>query len=676
MLKNHPAASRSFQMTAQERALLTNLVDYSSVQSLPEIWPIAAQRFKNVVALKDPHTQPEVVLTYGELYQQIQQFAAGLQALLGSVGVDIGSESTDIPPRVALIADNCPRWMIADQGIMTAGAANVVRGAQADRDELLYILAHSGSIALVVEDAKTLNKLREGLTDLPIQFVILLSDEQPATNETLKVLNFSQLMNTGSTSTLIPVQHQRETLATLMYTSGTTGQPKGVMLTHGNLLHQVTTFGIVIQPQIGDRILSILPTWHVYERTVEYFLLSQGCTQFYTNIRHVKADLKTYKPIYMIGVPRLWESIYEGVQKQFREQPANKQKLVYTLLDISQRYIQAKRISQGLSLNQLNPSLIQRITATIQAAILAPLHALADKLIYQKVREATGGELKTIISGGGSLAMHLENFFEIIGVEILVGYGLTETSPVTNVRRVGHNLRLSSGLPMPGTEIQIVDLETRKPLPTGQRGLVMVRGPQVMQGYYQNPDATTKAINADGWFDTGDLGWVTPQNDLVLTGRAKDTIVLTNGENIEPQPIEDVCLRSPYIDQIMLVGQDQRSLGALIVPDLDALKQWASEQNLSLHLPEEMKTTATDTPTEAFRTGIDLDSKEIQTLFRQELNREVKNRPGYRPDDRIGPFKLILEPFSLENGMMTQTLKIRRPVVMEQYHDIINGMFA
>ncbi|HBL10527.1 MAG TPA: long-chain fatty acid--CoA ligase, partial [Cyanobacteria bacterium UBA11162] len=184
------------------------------------------------------------------------------------------------------------------------------------------------------------------------------------------------------------------------------------------------------------------------------------------------------------------------------------------------------------------------------------------------------------------------------------------------------------------------------------------------------------AINADGWFDTGDLGWVTPQNDLVLTGRAKDTIVLTNGENIEPQPIEDVCLRSPYIDQIMLVGQDQRSLGALIVPNLDALKQWASEQNLSLHLPEEMKTTATDTPTEAFRTGIDLDSKEIQTLFRQELNREVKNRPGYRPDDRIGPFKLILEPFSLENGMMTQTLKIRRPVVMEQYHDIINGMFA
>ncbi len=228
---------------------------------------------------------------------------------------------------------------------------------------------------------------------------------------------------------------------------------------------------------------------------------------------------------------------------------------------------------------------------------------------------------------------------------------------------------------MPETEIRIVDPETRQPLPQGQQGLVMVRGPQVMRGYYKKPEATAKAINADGWFDTGDLGWLTPQNDLVLTGRAKDTIVLSNGENIEPQPIEDACLRSPYIEQIMLVGQDERSLGALIVPNLEALKQWAASQNLYLRLPDSVSQPS-DTPPEEFRTAIDLDSKEVQSLFREELNREVKNRPGYRPDDRIGLFKLILEPFSQENGMMTQTLKIRRPVVMEHYRDIINGMFA
>jgi long-chain acyl-CoA synthetase len=315
-----------------------------------------------------------------------------------------------------------------------------------------------------------------------------------------------------------------------------------------------------------------------------------------------------------------------------------------------------------------------------------PIHALGERLVYKKVREATGGEIKQVISGGGSLAKHLENFFEIVGVEILVGYGLTETSPVTNVRRIWRNLRGSSGLPMPATEVKIVDPETRQTLPSGERGLVLVRGPQIMQGYYQNPEATAKAIDPEGWFDTGDLGWVTSENDLVLTGRAKDTIVLTNGENIEPQPIEDACLRSPYIDQIMLVGQDQRSLGALIVPNLEALQKWATSQNYSLRIPEEALGKGAgeageaggEKPLASARSPlqeIDLDSQVVQDLFRQELTREVQNRPGYRADDRIGSFKLIMEPFSIENGLMTQTLKIRRNVVTERYHAMINGMF-
>lgn len=192
-----------------------------------------------------------------------------------------------------------------------------------------------------------------------------------------------------------------------------------------------------------------------------------------------------------------------------------------------------------------------------------------------------------------------------------------------------------------------------------------------MQGYYNNPEATAKAIDAEGWFNSGDLGWVTPDNDLVLTGRAKDTIVLTSGENIEPQPIEDACLRSPYIDQIMLVGQDQKVLGALIVPNVDALQQWAASQNLLIQLPDPEAPTALPDAT-----AIAIDDKRILDLLRQELNREVQNRPGYRPDDRIGPFRLIVEPFSVENGMMTQTLKIRRNVVMERYQGMIDGMFA
>jgi long-chain acyl-CoA synthetase len=678
MSKNRPPNHDSLRLTQQERANLKRAADYTSVQSLPEIWPLTAQRFENVVALKDPHAvgahgAPPSTLTYAQLYQQIQQFATGLQA----VGFQPEFDETGIPTRIALFADNSPRWLIADQGILTAGAANVVRSSQAEREELLYILADSGSIGLVVEDLKTLKKLGgDRLNSLPIQLVILLSDETPPETETLKILNYSQLVAAGASHQLKPVTQNQQTLATLLYTSGTTGQPKGVMLTHGNLLHQVTGYGAILVPEPGDHVLSILPSWHAYERSVEYFLLSQGCTQIYTNLRNVKKDLKEFKPRLMVGVPRLWESIYEGVQKQFREQPESKQRLVKNFLSLSQRYIEARRLSQGLSLDHLNPSAIQRLNAGVQAAALWPVHQLADKLVYQKIREATGGQVKQFISGGGSLARHLDNFFEIIGVEILVGYGLTETSPVTNVRRPWHNLRFSSGPPMPETEIKIVDPETRKPLPQGQRGLVMVRGPQVMQGYYKKLEATAKALDSESWFDTGDLGWVTPQNDLVLTGRAKDTIVLTNGENIEPQPIEDACLRSPYVDQIMLVGQDQRSLGALIVPNLEALQQWAASQKLDLRLPEQIAEHETSNPKEALQTAIDLDSKEVQNLFRAELNREVQNRPGYRLDDRIGTFKLILEPFSLENGMMTQTLKIRRPVVTEHYRDIIDGMFA
>ncbi|HEY9873957.1 MAG TPA: AMP-binding protein, partial [Candidatus Obscuribacterales bacterium] len=520
MLKTRPTDSGSFNLPEKERLNLERMADYSSVQSIPEIWPLAAKRFGETIALKDPHAKPEVVITYAQLYQQIQQFAAGLQAL--------GLKEGD---RVSLIADNSPRWFIADQGIMTVGGVNAVRSAQADPAEVLFILENSGSTALVVEDLKTLKKLQQGLDDLPIKLVVLLSDEEPPSAETLKILNFSGLIAAGTSHKLTPVTQNRETLATLIYTSGTTGKPKGVMLSHGNLLHQVTTFGTVLQPQVGNRVLSILPTWHSYERAVEYFLLSQGCTQIYTNLRYIKQDLKTFQPQLMVAVPRLWESIYEGIQKQFREQPANKQKLINSLLGISQRYIEARRISQGLSLENLNPSISQRLSASVQAAALAPLHALAERIVYRKVREATGGQIRYVISGGGSLAKHLDNFFEIVGIEILVGYGLTETSPVTNVRRPWRNLRGSAGGPMPLTEIRIVDPETRKPLPVGERGLVLIRGPQVMQGYYQNPEATAKAIDPEGWFDSGDLGWVTPENDLVLTGRAKDTIVLTNGEN-------------------------------------------------------------------------------------------------------------------------------------------------
>lgn len=648
------ATTNTYKMSDRERANLQKAANYNSVRSISEIWPLAAQRFGQTVALHDPHSKPEVIISYHDLNQQIQQFASGLQEL-GVVG---NNPETNTPERVALFADNSPRWMIADQGIIAAGAADVVRSATADPEELFYILTNSGSSSLVVENLGLLRKFGDRLQDLPIHLIVLLTDEEPDSQESLPIVNFSQVLAKGKERPLTPSQQNRETLATLLYTSGTTGKPKGVMLTHGNLLYQLDTLSAVIETSPGDSVLSILPTWHTFGRTGEYFFLSQGCSVVYTSIRHFKNDLKEFKPLYMTSVPRIWESVYEGIQKQLAGQPANKQKLAKFFFTNSERYIEARRIARGLTLDLEPPSPSEKFIANLKSIALWPIHALGDRLVYQKIRQATGGRFKLAISGGGSLATHLENFFEIVGLELIVGYGLTETSPVLTARHHWENLRRSAGKPIPGTELRVVEPETRQPLPVGDRGLVLARGPQIMAGYYQNPEATAKAIDSEGWFDTGDLGLITPNNDLILTGRAKDTIVLTNGENIEPQPIEDACVRSIYIDQIMLVGQDQKFLGALIVPNLDNLEKWAVEEKVAQSIA-----------------GLDLNSKAVRDLFAQELKRFVKNRPSYRPDDRIGPFTLISEPFTMENGLMTQTLKIKRPVVMERYRDMINGMF-
>ena len=656
-----------YNFPAIEQYQMTGLVDYSEIKSLSEIWEIAANKFGDATALIDPHSKPSATLTYSQLHYQIQQFAVGIQAL----GIPQNPEE-NIPPRVALFADNSHRWMIADQGIIMAGAANAVRSSSANREELLYILEHSGSIGLVVENIKTLNKLAPEIYDnsskISLQWIVLLFDEEP--NEAkniqdsqtdIKIINFSQLIQLATDFKFQEVESNPQKLATLIYTSGTTGKPKGVMLSHSNFIHQISTITAIIQPSVGDKTLSILPTWHSFGRAGEYYTLSQGCTQVYTNRRYLKQDLQQYKPQYVIGVPRLWESIYEGIQKSFRDKSPRMQKLINNFLKVSGRYTKAVRTWKKLDLENLNPTSSEIINAWKTTILLAPLQFLGENIVYKKIQQATGGNIKQLICGGGSLAKHLEDFFEIVGIEILVGYGLTETSPVLSARRYYRNLRGSSGKPIPGTEIKIVDLETRETLPKNAKGLVMARGEQLMQGYYLNPEATGKAIDSEGWFNTGDIGWLTTENQVVITGRVKDTIVLTNGENIEPQPIESACLRSPYIDQIMIVGQDKKSLGALIVPNIEALEAWVLNQNSSIANSD---------------INANLNNQIIRDLFREELNREVRNRPGYRRDDEITVFELISEPFTIENGLLTQTLKVRRNVVMERYESAIGNLFS
>ena len=285
------------------------------------------------------------------------------------------------------------------------------------------------------------------------------------------------------------------------------------------LFPYTTLFRSIIQPLVGDRTLSILPTWHSFGRVGEYYTLSQGCTQVYTNRRYLKPDLQTYQPAYVVGVPRLWESIYEGIQKSFRDRPPRMQAFIQSFLAVSSRYIQAVRTWKRRDLHNLHPTRSALLRAWVTTLLLAPLHYLGELLLYKRMQQALGGNVKQLICGGGSLAQHLEDFFEMIGIEILVGYGLTETSPVLSARRYWNNVRQASGQPLIQTEFRVVDLETRQALPAGKRGLVLTRGPQIMQGYYRNPEATTKAIDPEGWFDTGDIGWLADDGSIILTGR-------------------------------------------------------------------------------------------------------------------------------------------------------------
>ncbi len=635
-----------------------------AIGSFAELWQVNQQRYGDQLALWDPHSKPETKYGYAELAAVILAFAKGLNAL----GVKAGD-------RVAVISENSPRWLICDQGILLAGAVSVPRSADAPATEVSYILSHSGSQVLIAQNAAVLKHLEVKGYDS----VILLSDES-----VVGAITFTELLERGAGSSWLPSPIAGSELATIIYTSGTTGQPKGVMLSHTNLLHQVNSLQVVIQPQPGDRCLSILPTWHTYERTGEYFLLGRGCTLIYTSRRYIKEDLKKKAPHYLVAVPRIFETLYEGILRQFREKSAGQQKLINFLLAQSERYILVKRWLRGQDIDRDPPTGFKKLGHQIALLIYAPLHTLGDRLVYRKVREAIGPAFKQSISGGGSLAKHLDIFYEIIGLEILNGYGLTETAPVLTARRPGDNVRGTAGPPIPDTDIEIVHSETFEPLARGTtiatarntQGIVMARGPQVMLGYYNNPEATAKVLSPEGWFNTGDLGWLTPKGYLVLTGRAKDTIVLTNGENIEPQPIEDACTRSAYVDQMVVVGQDQKALAALVYPNVPVIlaefRVAIASQAQALSGSDDPEVWAQTPAVVSYACGLET----VQKAVLSDLQTLAQARPGYRADERLSALRFIDEPFTMENGLLTQTYKIKRNQVAAKYTELIAAMYA
>ena len=601
------------------------------------------------MAVDAPHAAHPERLSYQALAERIDQAAAAFRSL------QIGSGDV-----VGLFAENSPRWLVADQGLMRAGAIDAVRGAAAPVEELRYILEDSSAVALVVQTADLLQRLQ-----LPaelqerLRFALVLEGAAPP--GALDFDTFLGLANgqeapdpiTGRDRASAPA-----TTATILYTSGTTGRPKGVPLTHANLLHQMRSLACVTRPEPGSPVLSVLPIWHSYERSAEYYFFSCACSQSYTTIKQLKKDLPRVKPVIMATVPRLWEAVQAGFEDAVKTFPASRQRLLRAALANSTAFTLARRRSRDLMIQPLRKR--DRLKAAAEASRRWPAHALASKLIWPKLRQQlSGGALRFPINGGGAIAPHVDAFFEAVGIELLVGYGLTETSPVVSCRRPWRNIRGSSGLPLPDTEFRIVDAESRKPLGFRERGVVLVRGPQVMGGYLGKPEATAKVLDADGWFDTGDLGMLLPDGSVVLTGRAKDTIVLSSGENIEPGPLEEALVSSPLIEQVMLVGQDERQLGALVVPRADAVKTWASSQGCD--------------------PGDDLGGhpgdQRLLKLLRGELNRLLADRAGSRADERLAGVALV-EPFSIENGLLTQTLKQRRDRITERDRSSIESVYG
>ena len=616
--------------------------DWSGLKQLHDLWPELARRHGSLRALHAPHSTPPEAFSFTELDAAIGKTRTALRSL-GLRGDDV----------VALLADNSPRWLIADQSVMSCGATNAVRGSTAPVEELHFIIEDCNACGLILQDYALLERLQS----LPLneevlgqlRFVVLLADEEhpselqwpnqqsPSDKAPVPLLSWSQLQQRVQGK---PIHDAAvlsgEAIATILYTSGTTGRPKGVPLRHRNLIYLIQQLAVAVQANPGERALSVLPIWHSYERAAGYFLLSCGCQQVYTSIRDLRDDLQSVKPHFLTSVPRLWEKIQEGFDNALRQAPPSRRNLVRSALACSRFHCVQWRAWRNLHPIPCNPG--QRLLGLVLASISFPLHHLAGILFWSKVRQKLiGGQLRLAISGGGALSPSVDGFFEAVGIELLVGYGLTETSPVLTVRRSWWNRRGSAGQPLPGTEIRIVATKQthgpREVMGWGQTGIVQARGPQVMAGYLRRPEATAKVLDKENWFDTGDLGYLLPDGSLMITGRAKDTIVLANGENIEPTPLEDVLLAHPLVQQVMLVGQDRRSLAALVVLDEPALEEQNGEW-----------------PTE---------TAHLITTLRRELNQLLAQRRGSRKEERLSALGFV-PPFTIENGLLTETLKQRR----------------
>ncbi|MBI4577894.1 MAG: long-chain fatty acid--CoA ligase [Planctomycetes bacterium] len=554
--------------------------------------------------------------------------------------VDLGVEPRD---RVAILSENRPEWAVADFGCLLAGATSVPIYATNPPEQVEWILKDSGARAVLVSGDVQLRKVMKVRAVLPALGQVIVIDAVPPTREgDLPILSLAQLQERGRRAVAggDPDAAERlaqraegvleEDLATIIYTSGTTGNPKGVMLTHRNLVSNVKAARQVISITEGDTSLSFLPLSHVFERTVGYYLmLEAGATIAYAeSVDAVPRNLTEVRPTVMCSVPRLYEKMHARIQEAIASAPAVRRKLFAWALGVGREVRAAQREGRELG------------------ALRRAEWAVADHLVFDKIRSRTGGRLRFFCSGGAPLAREIAEFFHVAGILILEGYGLSETAPILTVNRPEAFRFGTVGQSVPGVEVRIA--------PDGE---ILARGPNIMRGYFNNPEATAEAIDPEGWFHTGDIGVIEPDGFLRITDRKKDLLITSGGKNVAPQNIENLLKTDDLIAEVVAVGDRRNYIAALILPNYATAAAWAEHQGIAFANPLDLA----DEP----RLSAELERR-IHALSEGRLARY----------EQVKRFALLRESFTQEGGELTPTMKVKRKVVCKKYADLIEGLYA
>ncbi len=599
---------------------------YKDFKTIAHLYQIMVNEFgkgKEKFALKHKVGEQWVGIKYDELARQTELFALGLASL--------GIKRND---KVSIIAENRPEWVYSDMAILGLGGIDVPLYPISTSETIEYCLNNSESKCIIVSNKFQLNKvLKVRKSCKSLQFIVVMNNDEKGNEK--DIYSFADVQALGidfkkDHSTYfddnIKICQENE-LCTIIYTSGTTGEPKGVMLTHKNIASNVKGAHEVFNIGEADTFLSFLPLCHIFERMAGYYTaFSGGCTIAYAeSIEKVSQNLKEVQPTIMTAVPRLFERIYSKIKRNVENQPEKKQKIFNWAIEIGKEYMISKKSGNPIPI------------------FLSLKYKLADKLVYHKLREATGGKLRFFISGGAALARELGQFFEAVGILVMEGYGLTESSPVLACNRLNDYKFGSVGKPYPGVEIKIA-----------KDGEILAYGPNIMQGYYKNKKDTEETIK-DGWLHTGDIGVFDAEGFLIITDRKKHLFKTSGGKYIAPTPIENMFLASKYIDQFILIGDRRMFLSALIVPDYEALKEYADANRIQYNSVEDL-----------------VEMKQIYELLDKEMGLFQKKLANF---ERVRKFAILDKPFSIESGELTPSLKVKRKVVEERYKELIEDMY-